>query len=293
MKHKEGMEDDPHAFVNDVVTSDAVFRVASHPLGWRADIFDLLDALEREPQSYWQDLIRRYLLDAPVAELVMEPSTELADQIQRDREAAEARTRSELGADGLAEKSRVLRDAVERNSRPVPPSFAYPDVPSADTVPLLHLASQVRGGVALRCVALRCVARRCVAFRCVARRCVARRCAALRCAALRCAALRGVLTCVQPPAHHDALGMLVQRVVTHTSFVHVRMLVQLGELPAHLRPYAAARARPARSTADVARGARFLTLFMSLHLDTAVQVPGAPALTYQEAVNRMNAEVRM
>ena len=106
------------------------------------DIFPLLDEAETklDDASYWQNLIKDYILDRPMAAVLGKPSAKMAaesSQKEKDREAAQAK---ELGEKGLTKLADVLENAMTKNESPIPEeiltSLPVPDLEKVPSIPL-------------------------------------------------------------------------------------------------------------------------------------------------------------
>lgn len=157
VKFVESLEDEPHSVVSDAVITDAVFaQCTAGPMGCRADLLEILERLEREPAAFWQDLIRRYMLDAPCIELTMRPSKALAKTLAAQGRADKKKRVAALGKRGLRKRGEQLTAAMTFNSRPLPESFVFPSVPPPSSVPQFACSSSMRtlarAGVPVQCV---------------------------------------------------------------------------------------------------------------------------------------------
>lgn len=72
----EELEEDPHETLQALVIQEVVAQAfldkqqTGSKLGSQAGMFSMLDELEQAPDSYWTQLIQRWLLDAPVIEVL-------------------------------------------------------------------------------------------------------------------------------------------------------------------------------------------------------------------------------
>jgi Zn-dependent M16 (insulinase) family peptidase len=99
MRHRqkilEELEDAPHETVAGLLVSDITRyflsnRSAIHDtkyqggkpyFGGRLQVFDLLDAFEKEPDEFWISLVKKYFIENPTCEVLMRPNSKLARQI--------------------------------------------------------------------------------------------------------------------------------------------------------------------------------------------------------------------
>jgi len=101
-----------------------------------------LDDAERllEDASYWQELMKKYILDRPMAVVLGKPSAEMSKQISDGEKEREAKQAQELGEEGLSRLAKTLEDAMETNEEPIPEdillSLPVPDLEKVPSIPL-------------------------------------------------------------------------------------------------------------------------------------------------------------
>jgi len=114
--YMEDLEDNAAEEIAAAVTADLIFTKHSIAPGTRACFFgesaqcaslsnyvcfppvDILDRLEKKPPSFWQDFIKRWLLDKPVAEVIMDPVPSLNERIAKERKERQRVIAEQLGA---------------------------------------------------------------------------------------------------------------------------------------------------------------------------------------------------
>ncbi|KAJ1969347.1 hypothetical protein IWQ62_000684 [Dispira parvispora] len=139
------IEDDPHEYlfeslVTDIVAHQFSPRSTDRPclkLGSRLEVFKWLNELADEPLNFWYELAQKWLLDAPMFEIILTPDAAYAEALEQEQtHAVEERVRS-LGPDGLAELQLVLDRAIEANKLDLPQALldTMPPVPSLAQVP--------------------------------------------------------------------------------------------------------------------------------------------------------------
>lgn len=89
--------------------------------------------------SYWQGLMKEYILDRPMAVVFGKPSAAMSKEIsdgEKEREAQQAR---DLGVKGLIKLGKTLDDAMDDNEQPIPEeiltSLPVPDLEKVPSIP--------------------------------------------------------------------------------------------------------------------------------------------------------------
>lgn len=109
------------------------------------DILVFLDEAETklEDASYWQGLIKEFILQRPMAAVLGKPSAATAkesSQKEKEREAAQAK---ELGEEGLKKMADILEAAMAKNEAPIPDgiltSLPVPDLNKVPSIPLFNI----------------------------------------------------------------------------------------------------------------------------------------------------------
>jgi hypothetical protein len=92
--------------------------------------------------EYWTALIKRTLLDTPVACVRAFPSTKKGDELAAAEEGRLASRAESLGEQGLASLAAKLDQANEANNAPIPPSIVSSfDVPDVQNVPFIPIVT--------------------------------------------------------------------------------------------------------------------------------------------------------
>ncbi|XP_030036652.2 uncharacterized protein C05D11.1 [Manduca sexta] len=124
------LESDPHHAVAFRCIGDALYSQNDQDFVSRMNPQKDLKALLEESQDYWLGLLQKYFTDDLVT-VVGSPSIELQDKMAEEEKNRIEQQRAELGESGLAEKMKLLEDAMEFNERPPPPgTLASVPVPS-------------------------------------------------------------------------------------------------------------------------------------------------------------------
>lgn len=101
--------------------------------------------------SYWQGLIKKYILDRPMAVVLGKPSAEMSKQISEGEKERESKQAEELGEEGLSHLAKTLEEAMEKNEEPIPDeillSLPVPNLEKVPSIPLFtaRLSSSMDG----------------------------------------------------------------------------------------------------------------------------------------------------
>ncbi|KAJ1977571.1 hypothetical protein H4R34_003532 [Dimargaris verticillata] len=138
------LEHDPHELLLDSLSVAVVEhhfspRAATSQLmdvGVRLKMFDVFDVLEQKPLTYWYDLVRQWLIDTPMVEIIVRPDAQMATQLEQAQQGALAARVAKLGTEGLAQCQRVLDEALAANEVYVPLDLLdqMPPVPSIQNI---------------------------------------------------------------------------------------------------------------------------------------------------------------
>jgi Zn-dependent M16 (insulinase) family peptidase len=153
-KIQEALEDDPHEVIANYLVPDITrFYLAADSklgdakhggaeamnVGTRGEVFTILDDLLTKPSSFWNELLTKWVLDAPTVEVLTVPSTKLAAENAKKEADALQKRRLDLGEEGLAKKARIVKDAFEKNKVNIPKDIldAFPPVQDIGELPKL------------------------------------------------------------------------------------------------------------------------------------------------------------
>jgi len=106
------------------------------------DILPLLDEAEGklEDASYWQGLMKEYILDRPMAVVLGKPSAAMSKEISEGEKEREAQQAKDLGEEGLECLAKTLENAMAENEQPIPDeiltSLPVPDLSKVPSIPL-------------------------------------------------------------------------------------------------------------------------------------------------------------
>ncbi|KAL7545324.1 hypothetical protein ACHAWF_010434, partial [Thalassiosira exigua] len=92
--------------------------------------------------SYWQGLMKEYILDRPMAVVLGKPSAAMSKEIQDGDTEREAKQAKDLGEEGLKRLAKTVEDAMVENEHPIPEeiltSLPVPDLEKVPSIPLFN-----------------------------------------------------------------------------------------------------------------------------------------------------------
>ena len=93
--------------------------------------------------SYWQDLLKKYILNREMAAVYGVPSAQKSEEIQKGDEKRERQQALCLGPEKLDDLSKVLEKAMEENEKDIPEdvlsSLPIPDLEKVKAIPLFNV----------------------------------------------------------------------------------------------------------------------------------------------------------
>ncbi|XP_059059298.1 uncharacterized protein C05D11.1-like [Achroia grisella] len=126
------LESDPHHAVAFRCIGDALYSQSEQDFFARMNPQKALAELLEESSDYWLTLLRKYFTD-DVITIVGSPSIELQVKMAEEEKNRLETQRAQLGESGLAEKAKLLQEAMEFNERSPPPgTLAAVPVPSCE-----------------------------------------------------------------------------------------------------------------------------------------------------------------
>ncbi|KAK8047446.1 hypothetical protein PG996_015510 [Apiospora saccharicola] len=106
------------------------------------------DVIEAWTDEQWRTFMKKWMVDAPHVSVLGKPSQQLADKLKADETARIQQRKEELGADGLAEKKRLLEEAKKKNDVDIPESVLQQwPIPPSDSIPFIQSLT-ARSGLA-------------------------------------------------------------------------------------------------------------------------------------------------
>ncbi|XP_045764374.1 uncharacterized protein C05D11.1-like [Maniola jurtina] len=140
------LESDPHHAIAFRCIGDALYSQNEDDFISRMNPHNSLNELLKESSDYWLGLLKKYFSDDLVT-IIGSPSVELQAKIAEDEKKRIEEQRVQLGAEGLAEKGKILDEAMEFNERPPPPgTLASVPVPSCENLKCHNISSWNSGG---------------------------------------------------------------------------------------------------------------------------------------------------
>ncbi|KAJ3254769.1 hypothetical protein HK103_006844 [Boothiomyces macroporosus] len=153
LKTSEELEDSPHEtiamnLVIDIIRysfgqnsslKDTKVQGGTPKIGLGMQVMSILDLLEKEPDSYWQQLAKQYFLDQPACEIFMIPDVELSNKLTENKLTKEQSRVKAIGPKGLLElKAKVdqaiLENQVNLTAQVISRMPPIPDVSKASTI---------------------------------------------------------------------------------------------------------------------------------------------------------------
>ncbi|KAL2732287.1 uncharacterized protein V1477_014528 [Vespula maculifrons] len=129
------LENDPHNTVALMIIGDVLYGNTKEDLDQRLNQVKEIKKLFEEPESYWLNLLKKYLIDTPVVIVKGIPSIEKRHQLMEEEKARVAKQIESLGKEGLQKKEKELQEAVIQNGRLIPNELltAIP-IPGTDSI---------------------------------------------------------------------------------------------------------------------------------------------------------------
>ncbi|KAL5012223.1 hypothetical protein ScPMuIL_010774 [Solemya velum] len=134
------MEDSPHEIMAVKLIEDFLFGDCEKDLEERVNSVSIYKRLKKETGTYWVDLLNQFFCGKSNVVIIGEPSSTLMEDMASTEKARVAEQRSRLGEEGLANKAKVLENAIQDNEVEPPEgvltSLPVPDVSSINFHPI-------------------------------------------------------------------------------------------------------------------------------------------------------------
>lgn len=139
------LETNPHDAVAFMAIADMLYGTSKDDLHERLNIVEVLDKLVTENETYWINLLDKYLLKNKSATIRGRPSQAERQRLSDDEEKRVEKQRKDLGPEGLKKCEKELEDAIATNELPPPEAMlrcvAIPDPSSINFHPIQRFCS--------------------------------------------------------------------------------------------------------------------------------------------------------
>ncbi|CAD6227691.1 GSCOCG00001371001-RA-CDS [Cotesia congregata] len=141
------LENMPHDAITYMLIGDALYGRDVSDLEQRLNTIEDLKKLGKEPASFWINLLKKYLIDAPSAVINATPSIDKQKEMDEQEKKRIAERIKQLGKEGLEEKEKAYLEAVKQNDAPIPDEvLSSVPVPGTDSINFHHIRSYTTGG---------------------------------------------------------------------------------------------------------------------------------------------------
>eukprot|EP00795_Rhopilema_esculentum_P010837 gene10837-19653_t len=130
------LEDNPHDTMAQGLIGDFLYSNKPEQLKEYLNDLPRLEQLNKEPEQFWIDLLKKYLIDRPKVVIIGNPSEKKMKEMAEEEKQRIEEQRKLLGEDGLSEKEDELENATDENEVEPPPNLVSSmKVPSTDSIP--------------------------------------------------------------------------------------------------------------------------------------------------------------
>lgn len=148
VKFLEEVEDDPFDIAEHLLLPELIFPSSSDysHIGSRMSVLKILDVLETKNDSFWLELMNKWILQAQMIEVIMKPSGTLAAKNSEQFQVEIDERKTKLGDNGLKEKAKALEKATAENKTPLPDDIreTFPNIPSTASISKVPLSTKVK-----------------------------------------------------------------------------------------------------------------------------------------------------
>jgi Zn-dependent M16 (insulinase) family peptidase len=137
LKVLESLENSPEYHFAFNIIGDFLFADNPEQFPAYLDSIPRLQKLLEEPESFWIDLINSVFIKSPHVCIVGRPSLDLSKKMNEEEKQRTAEQSKSLGEEGLKEKEKALKEAVEANETE-PPENLLSNVPIPDSSSISH-----------------------------------------------------------------------------------------------------------------------------------------------------------
>ncbi|XP_055593217.1 uncharacterized protein C05D11.1-like [Uranotaenia lowii] len=129
------LESNPHDVVAFHVIGDVLYGETASDFEKHLNTNEYLQKLKSKDESFWLDLLKKYLIDAKYVVARAVPSIEEQKRSAKEEQERIEKQRSDLGEEGLAKKGKELAEAMAANEIPPPDDMLTSiPVPSLDGI---------------------------------------------------------------------------------------------------------------------------------------------------------------
>ncbi|XP_031827679.1 uncharacterized protein C05D11.1 [Nomia melanderi] len=140
------LETEPHDAIASMLFKHVLYGSTKKDLDQRSNQIRDLKKLETESESYWLNLLKKYLLDSPLVIVKGIPSLEKQHELTEKEKERVIKQVNDLGEEGLRLKEKKLEEAIAENNVPIPNEMlSSVPIPSTDLISYHHIKSYTTG----------------------------------------------------------------------------------------------------------------------------------------------------
>ncbi|XP_076642310.1 uncharacterized protein C05D11.1 [Halictus rubicundus] len=134
------LEKAPQDAIAMMLVKHVLYGKTEEDLDRRSNQIKDLKKLEMEPESFWLDLLKKFLLDSPLVIVKGIPSLEKRHELTEKEKERVAKQIKDLGDKGLQLKEKELENAIAKNNVPMPNEMlSSVPIPSTDLISFHHI----------------------------------------------------------------------------------------------------------------------------------------------------------
>lgn len=129
------LENAPHDAIAYMIIGDILYGNTKEDLDQRLNQIRDIKKLLEEPETHWLNLLKKYLIEAPIVVIKGISSIEKQRELMEEEKARVAKQIETLGEEGLQQKEKELQEAVIQNEKPIPDELLTSiKIPSTDSI---------------------------------------------------------------------------------------------------------------------------------------------------------------
>ncbi|CAL1295066.1 unnamed protein product [Larinioides sclopetarius] len=129
------MENNPHDQLASCLIGDFLYGSTFEDLKHRVQEIPTIEKLFHESPQFWLNLLKRYIIDGKYVIVMGKPSPSLSLEMAQQEKQRVEEQQKRLGPEGLKEKAKILKEAVEASEVPPPKKMLTSiDVPSVKSI---------------------------------------------------------------------------------------------------------------------------------------------------------------